>query len=82
MPVAPCAGCLIQTTNRTKIQTQSSADRINTTLCQSEEKNNHSTQISPYMRLTQTTGPDLGGEKPKGINNSNLKPGKRRPQTQ
>jgi len=34
------------------------------------------------MRLTQTTGPALGGKKPKGINNSNLKPGKRRPQTQ
>ena len=33
------------------------------------------------MRLTQTTGPALGGEKPKGINNSNLKPGQRRPQT-
>ena len=28
------------------------------------------------MKLTQTTGPILGGEKPKGRNNSTLKPGK------
>ena len=30
----------------------------------------------------QTTGPTLGGQKPKGRKNSTLKPGKRRPQTQ
>ena len=34
------------------------------------------------MKLTQTTGPTLGGQKPKGRKNSTLKPGKRRPQTQ
>ena len=28
------------------------------------------------MKLTQTTGPILGGQKPKGRNNSTLKPGK------
>ena len=39
-------------------------------------------QISPYMKLTQTTGPTLGGKKSKGRKNSMLKPGKRRPQTQ
>ena len=58
--------------------------------CPSEEKqtnnnnNNkkHSTQISPYKKLTQTTGPTLGGQKPKGRKNSTLKAGKRRPQTQ
>ena len=33
------------------------------------------------MKLTQTTGPTLGEKKPKGRNNSTLKPGKRRPQT-
>ena len=33
------------------------------------------------MKLTQTTGPTLGGKKPKGRKNSTLKPGKRRPQT-
>ena len=34
------------------------------------------------MKLTQTTGPTLGGKKSKGRKNSMLKPGKRRPQTQ
>ena len=34
------------------------------------------------MKLTQTTGPTLGGQKPKGRKNSTLKPGKRKPQTQ
>ena len=34
------------------------------------------------MKLTQTTGPTLGGKKPEGRRNSALKPGKRRPQTQ
>ena len=34
------------------------------------------------MKLTQTTGQNLGGQKPKGTKNSTLKPGKRRPQTQ
>jgi len=34
------------------------------------------------MKLVQTTGPTLGGQKPKGRQNSTLKPGKRRPQTQ
>ena len=34
------------------------------------------------MKLTQTTGPNLGGQKLKGRKNSALKPGKRRPQTQ
>ena len=34
------------------------------------------------MKLTQTTGPTLGVQKPKGRKNSALKPGERRPQTQ
>ena len=33
------------------------------------------------MKLTQTTGPSLEGQKPKGRKNWTLKPGKRRPQT-
>ena len=41
-----------------------------------------SAQISPYMKLTKTDGPNLGGQKPKGRKSSTLKPGKRRPQTQ
>ena len=49
---------------------------------QLQQQKKNSAQISPYMKLTQTTGPTLGGQKPKGRKNSNLKPGKRRPQTQ
>ena len=36
----------------------------------------------PICSLPQTTGPILGGQKPKGRKNATLKPGKRRPQTQ
>jgi len=42
-----------------------------------KQTNKNSAQISPYMKLTQTTGPTLGGQKPKGRKNSALKPGKR-----
>ena len=50
-----------------------------------------SAQISPFTKLTQTTGATIGGQKPKGRKNStffkeriqfSLKPRKRRPQTQ
>ena len=34
------------------------------------------------MKLSQTSRPTLGGQKPKGRKNSNRKPGKMRPQTQ
>ena len=47
-----------------------------------KKTNKNSAQISPYKKLTQTTGPALGGQKPKGRKNSTLKPRKRRPQTQ
>ena len=74
-------------TNTTKIQTQSSGDRINTSLSLAHESKNkqsikNSAQISPFMKLTQTTGLTLGEQKPEGKNNSTLKPWKRRPQTQ
>ena len=49
---------------------------------QTNKQTKNSVQISPYMKLTQTTGPTLGGQKPKGRKNSTLKTGKRRPQTQ
>ena len=39
-PVAPCAGLLFYTTNKTKIQTQSSADRITTSLSHAHQKKN------------------------------------------
>ena len=51
-------------------------------LSQEKETNKNSAQISPSMKPTQTTGPILGGQIPKGRKNSTLKPGKRRPQTQ
>ena len=47
-----------------------------------KQTNKNSAQISPYMKLAQTTGPTLGGQKPKGRKDSTLKPGKGRPQTQ
>ena len=53
--------------------------------CPSVEKQTNKeilAQISPYTKLTQTTGPTLGGQKPKGRENLTLKPGKRRPQKQ
>ena len=55
-----------------------------TQLCPSEEKqtNKNSAQISPYRKLTQTTGQILRGQKPTGRKNSTLKPQKRRPQIQ
>ena len=61
-PVAPCGGHLIQATNKTKIQTQSSADRITISLSlahqrKNKQTNKNSAQILPYMKLTQTTGP-------------------------
>ena len=57
----------------------------------SKQRNKSSAQILPYMKLTQTPGPTLGGQKPKGRKNStffkeriqlSLKPGKRITQTQ
>jgi len=70
-----------------KIQTQSSAYRIATSLSlahqrKNKQTNKNSAQISPYTKLIQTTGPTLGGRKPKGRKNSALKPGKSRLQTQ
>ena len=47
-----------------------------------KQTNKNSTQISPYRKLTQITGPTIGGQKPKGRKNSTLKSGKRTPQTQ
>jgi len=48
-----------------------------------KKQTKNSTQISPYTKkCTQTSGPTLGGQKPKGKKISTLKPGKRRHQTQ
>ena len=45
-------------------------------------KQTNSAQITPYTKFTETTRPNVGGQKPKGKKNSTLNPGKRRPQTQ
>ena len=51
-PVAPCAGCLIQTTNKTKIQTQSSADKITTSLSLAHQrKNKQNKKLSTNLTL-------------------------------
>ena len=40
-------------------------------------KQTKSAQISPYLKLTQATGPTLGGQKPKGRKTSTFQPEKR-----
>jgi len=50
-------------------------DRITTSLSlgkqrKNKQTNKNSAQISPYTKLTQNTGPTLGGQKPKGRKNS------------
>ena len=44
--------------------------------------NKISAQISPYRKLTQTTGQTLVGQKPKRRKNLTVNPAKRRPQTE
>ena len=54
-PVAPCAECLTQTTNKTKVQTQSSADRITISLSPVHQKKNKtrlSTDLTLYEAYT------------------------------
>jgi len=66
-------------TNKTKLQTQSSADRIPTSLSLACKRKNNSAQISPHTKLTETTETTLGGQKPRERKNSTLKAGKRKP---
>jgi len=47
-----------------------------------KQTNKNSAEIPPYRKLTQITGPTLGGQKPKGRKKSTMKPEQRRPQTQ
>ena len=58
LAVAPCAGCLIQTTDKTKTQTKSSAERITTSLsptCKRGKKNSTNlTLYEAYTKLDQT----------------------------
>ena len=62
---------------QTKIQTQSSADRITTSFSlthqRKKKQTKNSAQISPYTKkFTQTSGPNLGWKKPKGKKDFNL----------
>ena len=52
--------------------------------CPPEEKQTNKTLSTNLTlhRAYKTTGPTLGGQKPKGRENLTLKPGERRPQTQ
>jgi len=56
-----------------QIQTQSSADRITTSLSLSirgkTDKQKLSTNLISCMKLTQTPGPTIGRQKPKGRKN-------------
>jgi len=57
-PVAPYAGCLIITTNKTKTQTQSSADRTTPSPSLAHQRwggGGNLLQISPHMKLTTYT---------------------------
>ena len=81
-PVALCAGRLNNKQNKNTNPVISRQDHHLTQPCPSEKKQTNSAQISPYTKLAQTSGPNLGGKKPKGRKNSTLKPGKKRPQTQ
>ena len=58
--------------NKTKIQTQSSADRTTTSLSLAHQRKSkqNSADISPYSKLTETTRPTLEGQEPKGGKNS------------
>jgi len=90
LPVAPCAGCFIQ-----RIKTKYEPNHQQTELpphsalpIRGEKKNTSplptrtQARVTLYMKLTQTTGPNLQEQKPKERRNSILKSGKRRPQTQ
>ena len=51
------------------------ADRITTSLKlahqrKNKQTNKNSAQISPYRKFTETTGPNLGGQKPNGRKHS------------
>ena len=50
--------------------------------CPSEVKQTNSAQISPYLKLTQTTEPTSGGQTQKRKKEFNLKAWKRKPQTE
>ena len=63
-------------TNKTKIQTQSLADRITTSLSLHQRKNKNSAQISPYTKLTTNHWTNLRRAETKRKKEFNLLQGK------
>ena len=68
-------GATNKTIKKTKVQTQSSADKSTTSLSlahqrKNKETNKNSAQISPFTKFKQSTGPNLGGQKQNGKKNS------------
>ena len=82
--VVPYTRCLIETTTTTKYkpnhqQTGLLSHSALPIRGKTNKQKRNLPQISVYTKLTQNTEPNLGWQKPKGRNNSNLKPRKRRP---
>jgi len=74
------------TTNKIKIQTKSSEDRITTSLslAHQRKKQRNKTKLSTNLTLYEAYTnhwTNFGRTETKGRKNSTLKPGKRRPQT-
>ena len=84
--VAPCVRRLIQTTNKTKIQTQSSADRITPhSALPVRGKTSKQTKLSTNLTLYEAYNDhwtNLRRTETKRKKNLTLNLGKRRPQTQ
>ena len=52
LPVAPCSGCLIQTTNKTKIEAQSSTDKSTTSFSLTNQKEKQTNKQKNSTNLT------------------------------
>ena len=53
LPVEPCSGCLIQTTNKAKIQTQSSADKITASFNLAHQRGKNKNKNKKHTTTTQ-----------------------------
>ena len=76
-PVAPCAGASSkqqQQQKKYKPNHQQTGLPLHSALpIRGKTNKQNLAQISPYMKLTQTTGPNLGGQKQKGRKNLTLR---------
>ena len=55
LPVEPCSGCLIQTTNKAKIQTQSLADKITASFNLAHQRGKKKTKNTQQQLSTNFT---------------------------